>query len=175
MPKNNVFQEALTDYNIAEIYKKLGKSSLFNRDIAAGIVSEDRGEYKKAISYFEKGLKREEKSKEAKFYKISAMVKQYKSHMIGLQNTNRSSEEKINIVDAFNPINSINDTMQTSSINNATIDEDSRRLLTRIKAELDAFINDRKNEHMLYYFRGILSLYLHQFFNAISDFERVTN
>ena len=40
---------------------------------------------------------------------------------------------------------------------------------------LDEFIRDKKNEHMLYYFRGLLYLYKQEFSNALKDFNRAIN
>ena len=51
----------------------------------------------------------------------------------------------------------------------------SPELDQEIIKRLDEFIKEKKNEHMLYYFRGILGLFKQDFMNALRDFEKVCN
>jgi len=44
-------------------------------------------------------------------------------------------------------------------------------ILKIVSSELDKFIKERPKEHMLYYFRGILLLYKHDFENALENFD----
>ncbi len=51
-------------------------------------------------------------------------------------------------------------------------DSDAPELREEISKSLDGFIKEKKNEHMLYYFRGIFGLYKQEFMNALRDFEK---
>lgn len=48
----------------------------------------------------------------------------------------------------------------------------SHSLHAQIAASLDSFIAEKKNEHMLYYFRGILRLHQQEFASALKDFNK---
>lgn len=48
-------------------------------------------------------------------------------------------------------------------------------LLVTISQRLSQFVAEKKNEHMLYYFCGILGLYKQEFMNALNDFEQAIN
>eukprot|EP00826_Nyctotherus_ovalis_P013605 TRINITY_DN13709_c0_g1_i5.p1 TRINITY_DN13709_c0_g1~~TRINITY_DN13709_c0_g1_i5.p1 ORF type:complete len:363 (+),score=104.01 TRINITY_DN13709_c0_g1_i5:921-2009(+) len=48
----------------------------------------------------------------------------------------------------------------------------SQSLYAQIAASLDSFIAEKKNEHMLYYFRGILRLHQQEFTSALKDFNK---
>ena len=48
-------------------------------------------------------------------------------------------------------------------------------LLDGVTKKLEEFIKEKKNEHMLYYFRGILALFKQEFMNALHDFEKVVS
>jgi len=48
-------------------------------------------------------------------------------------------------------------------------------MLTKVSKSLDEFIKEKKNEHMLYYFRGVFRLFKQEFMNALKDFEKAIN
>jgi len=49
----------------------------------------------------------------------------------------------------------------------------SEDIMQTISDLLDSFIKEKKNEHMLFYFRGILELYKQEYMNALRDFDKV--
>lgn len=63
----------------------------------------------------------------------------------------------------------------TVLVNQFQDEQGSDSLLEKITTELNNFIQEKKNEHMLYYFRGILNLYKQDFMLALKDFEKVHN
>lgn len=113
-------------------FKKLGKSSRFNKLVCESTKAIDEDDYDTALSTIDEALELFPENKETRFYRITVQVAKYQR-------------------------------------------SESTELEGKILKNLNEFIHDKKNEHMLYYFRGIFRLHKQDFGKALKDFDKAVS
>jgi len=113
-------------------FKRLGKSSRFNKLVCESTKAIDENNYDVAVKTINEALKLFPENKETRFYRITVQVASF-----------QQSEDP--------------------------------DLEFRIIKNLNDFIKEKKNEHMLYYFRGIFRLHKQDFSKALKDFDKAIN
>jgi tetratricopeptide (TPR) repeat protein len=152
------FEKALKDYNKACQLKTLGSSSIFNKNICQSLICLDKKEFNAAISYLTKAEVRFSKNKECQFYKCCAYIQMYLRYS-NISNTNTTVANSLSCV---------------SGNTLYTVTTESKKRLIDARAILDNAVQNNPKEHYFYYYRALLLLSQSEFFDALSDLDKVT-